>query len=57
MPALAFAFALACVAVPCPVLPLQHKFASNVVEKCLAYAEAPERAELIDEILNAVDEK
>ena len=33
------------------VLPLsQHKFASNVVEKCVQYANRNERAVLIDEV-------
>lgn len=33
------------------VLPLsQHKFASNVVEKCVTHANRQERAMLIDEV-------
>ena len=28
----------------------QHKFASNVVEKCVQHASRPERAVLIDEV-------
>ncbi len=34
----------------------QHKFASNVVEKCVQFASRPDRAVLIDEIsLNDVE--
>ncbi len=37
------------------VLPLsQHKFASNVVEKCVQYASRQDRAVLIDEVCMAV---
>ena len=37
-------------AVKAKVLPLsQHKFASNVVEKCVQHASRPDRAILVDE--------
>ena len=40
-------------AVKAKVLPLsQHKFASNVVEKCVQHASRPDRAILVDEVLN-----
>ena len=39
-------------AVKTKVLPLsQHKFASNVVEKCVQHASRPDRAVLVDEVL------
>jgi pumilio RNA-binding family len=34
----------------------QHKFASNVVEKCLTFGTPEERQILINEILGATDE-
>lgn len=34
----------------------QHKYASNVVEKCLEYADAAERESLIEEILAQPEE-
>lgn len=34
----------------------QHKFASNVVEKCLTFGTSDERQILIDEILGTTDE-
>lgn len=34
----------------------QHKFASNVVEKCLTFGTDDERQILIDEILGTTDE-
>lgn len=34
----------------------QHKYASNVVEKCLEYADAGERESLIEEILAQPEE-
>ena len=34
----------------------QHKFASNVVEKCVQYASRPERALLIDEVCALVSD-
>jgi pumilio RNA-binding family len=34
----------------------QHKFASNVVEKCLTFGTPEERQILIDEILGTTDE-
>ena len=40
-------------AVKAKVLPLsQHKFASNVVEKCVQHASRPDRAVLVDEVLS-----
>ena len=40
-------------AVKTKVLPLsQHKFASNVVEKCVQHASRPDRAILVDEVLS-----
>ena len=40
-------------AVKTKVLPLsQHKFASNVVEKCVQHASRPDRAVLVDEVLS-----
>lgn len=34
----------------------QHKYASNVVEKCLEYGDSTERERLIDEILAQPDD-
>ena len=34
----------------------QHKYASNVVEKCLEYGDAAERESLIEEILAQPDD-
>ncbi|BFZ55133.1 mRNA binding protein puf3 [Savitreella phatthalungensis] len=34
----------------------KHKFASNVVEKCITFGTAQERAELIDEVLTSTSE-
>ena len=33
-----------------------HKFASNVVEKCLEYGSEKDRKEIIDEFMEFVDE-
>lgn len=36
---------------------LQHKFASNVVEKCLQYGSKAERNDIIEEVVRSVLEK
>lgn len=38
-------------------LKLQHKFASNVVEKCLQYGSKAERNDIIEEVVRSVLEK
>jgi hypothetical protein len=38
-------------------LELQHKFASNVVEKCLQYGSKAERNDIIEEVVRSVLEK
>jgi hypothetical protein len=35
----------------------QHKFASNVVEKCLQYGSKQERNEIIEEVVRSVIDK